>query len=87
MVPSVRQARLALETPERRLVMVGTVALAAGGTMWVLVGSLDGVGSRMVRTGGIRGAGVLVLLLGSWRILWDGGPYSGESPARRCQCH
>jgi hypothetical protein len=43
--------------------------LAAGATMWVLVGSPGCVGSGMSCVGGIRGVGVFVLLPRSWRPL------------------
>jgi hypothetical protein len=43
--------------------------LAAGATVWVLVGHLGYVGSGLVCVGGIRGVGVFVLLPKSWRCL------------------
>jgi hypothetical protein len=56
--------------------------LAAGATVWVLVGSPGCVGSGMSCVGGIRGVGVFVLLPRSWRPL----PQSTLiSPLRLCE--
>jgi hypothetical protein len=65
--------------------IMDAVAPGGGCHRTVLVGSFGCAGSKMAYMGGIRGAGVLVLLPRSWRSPLDGGLYSGESLARRCQ--